>query len=191
MSLTKLPPPTRQFPVTLYPLPPHLLCFCLWVIQSAVCLVVCVTEERVWNVPLVVSVMCVLLMELVEDASRHWSGVFSWRHFGLRGCQSLRASSPESQTACGQSKCSCMFNRGLWEEFCTHVHTLLYIYTVCVVKKRLTQRQNILNFDCHRNASLLLVALLLTRFFCKCNAKNSDTHNVSQWRNVEEIGDLF
>lgn len=47
--------------------------YCPWVTQSAVCLVVCVTEERVWNVPLVASVMCVLLMELVEDAPRHWS----------------------------------------------------------------------------------------------------------------------
>lgn len=53
--------------------PSHHTCYCLWVIQSAVCLVVCVTEEGVRNVPLVVSVTCVLLMELVEDAPRHWS----------------------------------------------------------------------------------------------------------------------
>lgn len=185
--------PSAHSPISCHSLPPPTTFIVFFVFEwySQQFALSCVWQKKGFEMCLVVSVMCVLLMELVEDAPRHWSGVFSWRHFGLSGCQSLRASSPESQTACGQSKCSCMFNRGLWEEFCTHVHTLLYIYTVCVVKKRLTQRQNILNFDCHRNASLLLVALLLTRFFCKCNAKNSDTHNVSQWRNVEEIGDLF
>lgn len=59
------------------------------------------------------------------------------------------------------------------------LHTRTHIYIHMCGQKRLTQRQDILNFDCHRNASVLLVALLLTRFFCKCNAKNCDTHNVS------------
>lgn len=58
---------------------------------------------------------------------------------------------------------------------CTHI----YVY-ICVVENGSLKDKDTLNSDCHRNASLRLVALLLTRrFFCKCNAKNSDSHNAS------------
>lgn len=78
-----------------------------------------------------------------------------------------------------------MFNRGLREEFCTRV-THMYTISVCAVgkRKRLTQRQaGTLNFDCHRNASLRTSRGAFIDeeifFFAKCNAKDSDTHNVS------------
>lgn len=61
--------------------PSHNMHRCLWVMRSAVCLVVCVTEERVRHVPLVVLVMCVPLMELIEDAPGHWSRI---SRFGFR-----------------------------------------------------------------------------------------------------------
>lgn len=84
LSLTELPsPPLANFLTLSTPHPQHTL------------LSLSDTVERVWNVPQVVSVMCVLLMELVGDASRNWSRTrhgFSWRNFGFRGCiiQSLR-----------------------------------------------------------------------------------------------------
>lgn len=71
LSLTARPP-HAPFTVTLNPF--RNVHYCLWVIQSAVRLVVCVADERVWNVPPMVSLMCVLLtMELVEGAPRNCS----------------------------------------------------------------------------------------------------------------------
>lgn len=60
-----------------------------------------------------------------------------------------------------------------------HTRTQIYVY-ICVFEKGSLKDKDTLNFNCHRNASLRPVALLLTRrFFCKCNAKNSDNHNAS------------
>ncbi len=101
---------------------------------------------------------------------------------------SLRASSPESQTACGQNKCSCMLNRGLWEEFCTRVHTHVHI-SICVVENgslkdktsstlTATEMQVYFSWQLYQQGD----------FFCKCNAKTSDAHNVSLYTVDECIG---
>ena len=81
-----------------------------------------------------------------------------------------------------------MFNRGLREEFCTRV-THIYTISVCAVggeKKNgsLKDKQAPSTLTAtEMQVYVLLVALLSMRrflfFFAKCNAKNSDTHNVS------------
>lgn len=88
----------------------------------------------------------------------------------------LRASSFESQAACGRKRCSCMLNRGLREEFCTHVHTHLYLY---VWSKTAHSKTTLPQLQLPQKCKCTSRGAFKDFFCCKCNAKNNDIHDVS------------
>ena len=93
----------------------------------------------------------------------------------------------QSQTACGQKRSLCMFKMACGRNS-VHVrrHTILNSMSGCD-RTQLTQRQDRLTYDCHRNASLLFVVLLLTRTFFANAIQRKATptmYHYTRWRNV-------